>query len=303
MQFTGLRPATTYQVVVTAYINTQSTASAAATFTTTPRGPDAPVSVHTSVNAQGDWVVFWTPCTSPKCVVPADVWNIVGAACGGSYVPQPPTVQVAGNIYSTTVNADSLGLLGDSMTFSVNGQLASGLAGNPTADRTCTQSWRPPVPADISITGAGVASGQAVTATLQVSTTSSVTPVEALGSAATEYVYHLGTVSLPPTTSPRATVPGLTAGVTYTPSVTIFPAGHPQGSVTITGAPFTQDLPWPDSLGASASFAVDWIQTRARPRSPSPAWPSWWPVRPTRRPATTSAATSKVRCRRRPTAS
>ncbi len=34
LQFTGLRPATTYQVVVTAYINSQSTASSPSQFTT-----------------------------------------------------------------------------------------------------------------------------------------------------------------------------------------------------------------------------------------------------------------------------
>ena len=256
LQFTGLRPSTTYQVVVTAYINAQSTPSTAATFTTTPRGPDAPTSVRATVDSKGDWVVSWTPCTSPKCVVPADVWNIVGSACGGSFVPQPPTVQAAGNTFTTTIDADRLGLLGDSLAFSVNGQLASGLAGNPTSDATCTQSWRAPTPADISIDGSGVASGQSVTATLQVFTSKSVSLVEALGSNSTQYEYHLGTATQPATTSPRAKFYGLTAGVAYTPSVTIYPTGHPQAAVTITGSPFTRNLPWPP-LGASASFAVD----------------------------------------------
>jgi hypothetical protein len=256
LQFTGLRPATTYQVVVTAYINAQSTPSAPATFTTTPRGPDAPTSVRATVDSKGAWVVSWTPCTSPKCVVPADVWNVVGSACGGSYVPQPPTVQVAGNVYTTTINADGLGLLGDSLAFSVNGQLASGLAGNPTSDAACTQSWRSPIPADISLAHSGSESGQSITATLQVQTTSSVSPVEALGSNATNYVFHMNAVSVS-STSPTVTIPGLTAGITYTPAVTIYPAGHPQAAVTITGTVFDLTLKWPETLGATASFAVD----------------------------------------------
>ena len=94
LQFTGLRPATTYQVVVTAYINAQSTASTPVSFTTAARGPDPPTSVQTRADGNGDWIVSWTPCTAADCYVPADSWNVVGAACGSAFIGQPPTVDV-----------------------------------------------------------------------------------------------------------------------------------------------------------------------------------------------------------------
>ncbi|MGH9114220.1 MAG: fibronectin type III domain-containing protein, partial [Acidimicrobiales bacterium] len=159
MTFTGLRPSTTYQAVVTAYINAQSTPSTPATFTTAARGPDAPVSVQTASDGNGNWVVSWTPCTTPDCIVPADSWNVVGTACGSSYVGQPPSVQVPGTQTSATINADSLGLLGDSVSFSVQGVLVSGLPGDPTSDHSCTEAWRAPNAADIAVKGAGTASG------------------------------------------------------------------------------------------------------------------------------------------------
>ena len=146
LQFTGLRPATTYQVVVTAYINLQSTASTPVTFTTAARGPDPPTSVQTRADGHGDWVVSWTPCTAADCYVPADSWNVIGAACGSAFVGQPPVVEVPAGQTSVTISAATLGLLGDSLTFTVQGVLASGLTGNPTSDHGCTQAWRPAEP-------------------------------------------------------------------------------------------------------------------------------------------------------------
>lgn len=153
LQFTGLRPATTYQTVVTAYINQQSTASTPVSFTTAARGPDPPTAVETRADSRGDWVVSWTPCTAVDCYVAAATWNVVGAACGSAFIGQPPAIAVPAGQTSVTVSAGSLGLLGDSLTFSVQGVLASGLAGNPTADHACTQSWRPPDPAAIILAG------------------------------------------------------------------------------------------------------------------------------------------------------
>ncbi|MGH9056857.1 MAG: fibronectin type III domain-containing protein [Acidimicrobiales bacterium] len=255
MTFTGLRPSTTYQAVVTAYINAQSTPSTPATFTTAARGPDAPVSVQTASDGQGNWVVSWTPCTTPDCIVPADNWNVVGTACGSSYVGQPPSVQVPGTQTSATVNADSLGLLGDSVSFSVQGVLVSGLPGNPTSDHTCTEAWRAPNAADIALQGAGTASGQTITASLQVSTNGPT--VEAFGSQSTDFVYHVGDATVGPTTATSVTVPGLAAGQSYTPTVTVYPAGHPSSSVTVTGAAFSQTLTWPPGLAVDVAPSVD----------------------------------------------
>ena len=256
LEFNGLRPATTYQVVVTAYINAQSTPSTPATFTTAARGPDAPTAVHTTSDGKGDWVVSWTPCTSATCYVPADTWSVIGTACGSSFVGQPPTVQVPAGETTTTINADSLGLLGDSLSFSVQGVLDSGLTGNPTSDGSCTEAWRPPNPADISLAGSGRPNGQTLTATLQVST-GSTSPVEAFGSQNTEFVYHVGGITKGPTSALTVTVPGLPAGVPYTPTVSVYPAGEATAAVTVTGAPFSQDLSWPTSLGVAVSANAD----------------------------------------------
>ncbi|HET9078800.1 MAG TPA: fibronectin type III domain-containing protein, partial [Acidimicrobiales bacterium] len=249
--FTGLRPATRYSVVVTAYINKQSTPSTPATFTTAARGPDAPLSVSTASDGQGNWVVSWKPCTeaqNPNCVVPADQWSVIGSGCGGSYVGTPPTVQVAGGTDSVTINADNLGLLGESLSFSVQGVLASGLTGNPTGDGACTQAWRPPNAAALSLSGSGAATGSTITATLQVSVTGN--PVEAFGTqpSETDFVYSIDGRTVGPTNQPKVTVSGLPAGQQFTPSVSIYPAGHPDAAVTVTGSSFSQTLPWPADL-------------------------------------------------------
>jgi hypothetical protein len=256
--FTGLRPATTYRVVVTAYINTQSTQSSPATFTTSPRGPDAPMAVHTTADMDGDWIVSWTPCdetTHPNCVVPADNWTVTGSACGSGFVGQPPSVQVPGGETTVTINSDALGLLGASLSFSVQGSLVSGLSGDPTSDGACTAAWRTPNPSAIQLTDAGTLNGSTITATLKVSTTGSA--AEAFGSQATEFVYNVGGILQGPTTSRIATVVGLAAGQQYTPTVTVFPSGHPNASVKIQGNSFVENLPWPTDMGVNVTTSVD----------------------------------------------
>ncbi len=243
--FTGLRPATTYAAVVTAYINTQSTPSVPATFTTTVRGPDPPTSVHTTSDGAGNWVVSWTPCTGANCYVPADAWTVMGTACGTGYVGTPPTVQVAGDQTSVTINAATIGQLGTSLSFSVQGSTAAGLSGNPASDHTCTQAWAPPNPADLSLTAAGTASGSTVTATLQVSVIAGVAPSAAYGSNGAEFTFSVGGQTVGPTTDSRVTVTGLAPNAQYTPTVSVTPAGHPGAGVTLTGQPFSQNLSWP----------------------------------------------------------
>jgi hypothetical protein len=256
-QVTGLRPATTYQVVVTAYINRQSTASTPVTFTTAARGPDPPAAVQTRTDAKGDWVVSWAPCTAASCYVPADSWNVVGAACGSGFVGQPPAVEVPAGQTSVTIDAATLGLLGDSLTFAVQGVLASGLTGNPTSDHTCTQAWRPADPADLALTGAGVPNPvtRTITATLQVSIRGAATI--ALGSQSTEFVYSVGEFTVGPTTNQTVTVPGLAAGAAYTPSVRVYPSGHLEAAVLITGPSFRQDLTWPAGIALVVSPRVN----------------------------------------------
>jgi hypothetical protein len=256
--FTGLRPTTTYQLVVTAFINAQSTESSPATFTTLARGPDAPLSVTTTSDGNGDWVVSWVPCleaTHPGCIVPAGKWNVIGAGCGTAFVGRPPTVTVAGTQTSATIPAGSF--LGDSMSFSVEGSLVSGLLGKPTSDHSCVQAWRSPDPSDIDLTGSGAPSpdGLMIDATLQVLNTG--TAAGAFGSLSTEFVYDVGGVTVGPTQSTRITVPGLPAGQTFTPTVTVYPTGHPSASVTVTGQAFGADLQWPTTGPNPLGINVD----------------------------------------------
>lgn len=255
LTFTGLRPATTYEVTVTAYINSQSTTSPAVTFTTAARGPDAPTSVTTTSDGHGNWVVSWTPCTAMDCYVPADVWNVTGAACGNSYVGQPPAIQVPGAQSSVTISADSFGLLGDSLSFSVQGSLTSGLTGDPTQDRACTEAWRPPDPADITLNRSSLQQGQTVSVTLQV--ISSAPAPEAFGSRSTQFVYSVGGEIVGPTSDMTVTVRGLAPGVAYTPSVVIYPAGHEEAGITVEGAPVTPTLQWPADMSVSVTPSVD----------------------------------------------
>ncbi|MBV9662225.1 MAG: fibronectin type III domain-containing protein [Acidimicrobiales bacterium] len=260
--FNGLRPATTYAATVTAYINAQSTQSTAVTFTTSPRGPDAPLSVTTQADGKGDWVVSWVPCIEtdhPDCVVPAAQWTVIGAACSGSYVATPPAIQVPGNQSSVTINSDDLGLLGEALSFTVQGSLISGLTGSPTPDHSCTEAWRPPSPSAITLGVQGLRDGQAIKGVLTV--VPSGNPVEAFGlqPSQTEFVYHLGGQTQGPTTAQSATFPGLTPGQQYPTSVDIYPAGHPEAGVTITGPPLSQTLAWPADLigGMSVTPSVD----------------------------------------------
>lgn len=264
--FTGLRPTTEYQVVVTAYINQQSTSSAPATFTTTARGPDAPLSVHTTADDSGDWIVSWTPCTTAanaNCVVPADQWTVIGTACDGSVVGTPPTVQVAGSQDSVTINSDTLDLLGDSLSFSVQGSLASGLTGNETSDGSCTQSWQDPIASDITLSGQGAPAGTAIDATLTVGTTGGDADPFGLPTGQVDFVYSLatpgGVVTHGPTTATSNVFYGLPPGEQYSPSVVVYPVGHPGAAVTVTGSAFSQTLSWPADLegGTVATGNVD----------------------------------------------
>jgi hypothetical protein len=267
--FTGLRPVTTYQVVVTAYINRQFTASTPATFTTTTRGPDAPTSVQTHSDGNGNWVVSWTPCTeqaNPNCVVPAAQWSVVGTACRGSFVGTPPTVQVAGGQDTVTVSAASLELLGDSLSFSVQGSLVSGLTGNPTGDGSCTEAYQKPDVTAISLTGQGVEDPETntINATLDIQSSGDPQSVYGVPPAKAEFIYTVSypvggsteTQTLSPVNKTTAHFGGLPAGVPLTPSVQIIPDGHQDASATVTGAPFQQTLAWPSDLAGGGTMAT-----------------------------------------------
>ncbi len=249
--FSGLRPATSYLVSVTAYINTLSTQSNSVEFTTPARGPDAPVQVSTTSDSSGDWIVSWVPCTeadNPICVVPASDWTVIASACGGTVVSSPPSVDVPGTVDSVTIPGRQLGLLGDAFSFSVQGSLASGLAGMSTSDASCTRSWATPVASDITLGSAGSIVGSTLTAQLQVNVTGDPTAALGTSSGQAEFVYEVGGDTVGPTIATVASVPGLSPGQTYVATVTEYPQGHPGSSVTISGTPFQVNVPWPSDL-------------------------------------------------------
>jgi hypothetical protein len=247
LEVTGLHPGSSYQVVVTAYLNTESTASSPATFTTSSNGPEAPTAVHTVADGHGGWVVSWVPCSGAACYL-ADTWTVTGTGCGaGQFIGQPPSVQVPGDQTSVSISAAQLGLLGDALSFSVVGS-ASGLNGDPASDGACTQAWQPPNAATITLSASGTVSadGQSITATLTVAPTGA--PAQAYGASSAVFVYSVGGVTVGPTNATTVTVPGLPAGGTFTPTVAVYPAGHPQAAVTVTGQPFSQTIAWPSTL-------------------------------------------------------
>jgi hypothetical protein len=262
--FGGLRPTTTYQVIVTAYINNQSTPSSPATFATSARGPDAPLSVTTTADGLGNWVVSWTPCTeaaNPNCVVPAATWSVIGSACGGNFVGNPPTVQVSGDKSTATISADQLQLLGDSLTFSVQGSLPSGLTGDPTSDHACTQAWEKPSASDINLESSAPpppSGASVVQATLQITVSGNLARLIGAHPTDVEFVYSLAGQTFGPTSATTPVSFNVAPGVTFTPTVRVYPAGHPDASVTVPGPPVHQTIAWPDlAAGVTASGTVD----------------------------------------------
>jgi hypothetical protein len=255
--FTGLRPATSYQAVVTAYLNTQSTASEMATFTTTAVGPGAPSSETTVANGRGGWLVSWTPCTGTACALPPASWTVVGSSCGSGFVGVPPKLTVRGTQTSVTVNAGNrLGLLGDSLVFSVEGVSDTGLVGAATSDERCSQAWQRPDPAKLQLLAAGTPDGQQITADLRVVVAPGASAVSAFGGDAVTFAYSVGGQDVGPTPSPAADIPGLDPAKQYQATATITPVGHPSGAVTVTSQPFSKTIPWPSTLGVEVGSTV-----------------------------------------------
>jgi hypothetical protein len=252
---TGLYPGTTYRGFVTAYIGKQSTPSAPFSFRTTAVGPGAPASVTEAADGRGGWLVSWVPCRRGQgCLVPAVKWTVVGTSCGPGYVAHPPVISVPGGSTSISVNdGDSLGLLGDSLQFSVEGLSSAGLIGAPTQAKRCSQAWEAPNAADLAVAAAGVPSGQTVTAQISVAILHGVSPVLALGGDKVSFTYNVAGHTVGPTLSPRASVPGLSPTRLYQATVTVTPAGQPQAAVTLTSPQFSKSLPWPAGLSLLVS--------------------------------------------------
>ncbi len=213
----------------------------------------------TTADSHGDWVVTWTACRADTCLVPAGSWTVTANACGGSFVGQPPTVQVpagadTAGAFTATLDAVPLGLLGRSVSFSVQGATADGLAGNPTSDHACTQAWRTPAASALALRASALADGPRLATTLQLQVSGD--PTTAFGTTTPELVYSVGGHTVGPTAATEVQVPGLTPGATYTPTVRVYPAGHPTAAVTVTGQPFSRTVAWP-KLGLQVAGSPD----------------------------------------------
>ncbi len=253
--FTGLRPGTNYQAVVTAYINSQSTQSEPQDFTTTAHGPGAPANVTTRANGQGGWLVSWSPCVGPNCFSPPASWTVIGSSCGTAFVGEPPVLVEPASRTSVTVNAgNNLRLLGSQLSFSVEGVGNTGLVGAPTSDHTCTQAWQPPDPAAMQLLAAATPVGQSVTASLQVVPSGGT--ALAYGGDKVTFTYSVGGHTVGPTTATQVSVTGLSPARSYVPTVVVTPVGHPSAAVTVTGHAFSKTVPWPAGLRVQASGAV-----------------------------------------------
>jgi hypothetical protein len=268
-QFTvpGLRPNTTYSFVVTALINTQSTPSLPQQVTTNPEGPDAPLSVTTVANGNNGWTVSWNVCQGDACDsnLPAATWTVTGSSCGSGsqFIGTPPVVTVPGTggaVQSATVSFDQFPtLVGNQLTFSVQGTSATGLAGDPTGDGSCTEGWRPADPSQFAVSGSATpdSSGNTVTAVLNVAPNPGVTSVQAYGSNNVRFTFSLvdstTNQTSPPQTvsSPSATFAGLAPGHTYVPQVSVTPLISPTTGSTVSGAPFGTTVPWPSGITAT----------------------------------------------------
>ena len=105
-----------------------------------------------------------------------------------------------GSQTSVTVNAaDDLGLLGDSLSFSVQGVSSAGLVGAPTSSRQCSPAWQPPDAAAMKLLAAGTPQGQTITADLKLVVASGAAPVLADGGNQVTYTYSVDGRSFGPT--------------------------------------------------------------------------------------------------------
>ena len=263
--FTGLRPGTNYEAIVTAYINSQSTASEPRGFTTSARGPGAPAYVTTVADGQGGWLVSWSPCTGPYCFAPPASWTVIGSSCGTGFVGRPPVLTLPASRTSVTVNAgNDLRLLGSRITFSVQGVGSTGLVGAPASDHNCTQAWQPPDPAAMQLQAAAAPVGQTVTATLQVVPTGGT--VLAYGGDNVTFTYSVGGHTVGPTGADQASIAGLGAGQVVCADGSSHPGGAPLGRRHRHRACVLQDHPLAPGLEGSG-FGVRGHQPQHRQRA------------------------------------
>jgi hypothetical protein len=273
--YPGLHPNVTYQFTVTAYIGHDSTSSLPQQTTTAPQGPDKPTGLTVTDNDGTGWTVSWTACSDATCDAnePAVQWTITGQSCGGdSFIGTPPSATVAGSQDSTTFSfADNPSLIGQSLSFDVQGTDVLGHVGDPATSDACVNGWSTPVAADVTLSALDKpASDFTDTATLTVSPVAGATAAQAFGSRSTEFTYsvtsssgggpvtQVGNPGGGPISSPTVTVTGLTPGVTYATAVTVTPVGHAAAATSVAGPAITGvTSDWPAITMVSSTPVLD----------------------------------------------
>ena len=251
---------------MTAYINGQSTASEPFLHDLSPRA-GAPAYVTTRADGQGGWLVSWAPCTGPDCFTAAASWNLIGSSCGTGFVGQPPDLTVPASTTSVTVNAgNDLKMLGDQLTFSVQGLSSTGLRGAATSDHTCTQAWQPPGPGGHPAAGGCHpcwADGHR-----QPAGSHQWRSGLAYGGDRVTFTYrrrsHGGA-----DVSSTVTIPGLVAAKSYVPTVVVTPVGHPAAALPSPGDRFPKPSPGLPGCTPQRTGRLAPTRTRAACWSPS----------------------------------
>jgi MYXO-CTERM domain-containing protein len=240
----GLRPATAYEFVVTAYLGERSTPSLPRTGSTLPTGPAAPSAVRVEADGRGQWVVTWDACAGAACDVPVGEWVVSGSSCGPGFVGSPPVVRVDGTSRRTAIDAAALGLLGKHLTFRVHGVGYDGLEGDPATAPSCVEAWRPPLADRLLLSASATPAGDD-TVTAQLSLGVEGPDIEAFGSTRVSFTYEVEGRRVGPTKERTVTVTGLEPGRSYDQQVTVTPDDHPEAAVVVRGPRFSQTLPWP----------------------------------------------------------
>lgn len=261
----GLFPNTDYSIVVTAYINKQSTPSLPLKVQTTDEGPPAPTSVVTTVDAKGNWLVTWNSCGGlTKDCVASSAWRLTAQTCGDApgLISPPAIAQVAGDPSQHSFSKlipGSAALLGHGLSFTVEGVGVKGTIGDPKSDGHCAVSWSAPIKQNIHL----AASTPPSTAGAATSTTATVTFTGdadvAKGGYGGQLTYTLlgpdGPVtSVGPTTATSAELSGVLPGRSYTVQVTVAPPGHPDAATTLQVPVEPAVATWP-TLSVKASYA------------------------------------------------
>ena len=249
----GLRPATAYEFLVTAYLGERSTPSLPRTGSTLPTGPDAPSAVRVEADGRGQWIVTWDACTGAACDVPVGEWVVSGCSCGPGFVGSPPVVRVDGTSRRTAIDAAALGLLGKHLTFRVHGVGYDGLEGDPATAPSCVEAWRPPLADRLLLSASATPAGDD-TVTAQLSLAVEGPEIEAFGSSRVSFTYEVEGRRVGPTKERTDTITGLEPGRSYDQQVTVTPDDHPEAAVVVRGPRFSQTLPWP-GMDLQASVA------------------------------------------------